>query len=381
MASTGSKLTKGESVRSDWAGDRTVKDGRANFKVLLYTELKEILGVSGLGKAILHQKQALEQNGIPYTLDKNDNYDIAHINYYGPRSYRLAKKARRQGRKVAYHAHSTKEDFLNSFIFSNQLAPLFKWWICKCYQLGDVIVTPTEYAKKLLEGYGLKNIRVVSNGVDMEFFQKDAELGAKFRRKYGFSEKDKVVMGIGLYLKRKGILDFVELARRMPEYQFIWFGETNRAIIPHEIRKAVKTKLPNLKFPGHVPAEEIKAALSGADLYIFPTFEETEGIPILEAMACKQRILVRDIPCFRWVTNEAYKARSLNGFEQKIRQILEGQLPDLTANGRRTVMKYDVKKVGRELVEVYREVMGASGVDVAGATSGASGERMKKEPR
>ena len=264
------------------------------MKILLYTEFERQIGKSGLGKAIKHQMRALEDNNIPYTTNKKDDYDIVHINFYGPKSYLMAKKAKKHNKKVIYHAHSTEEDFRNSFKFSNQIAPLFKWWICKCYRLGDHIITPTPYSKKLLEGYGLKNISAISNGIDTNYFKKDKKLGEDFRKKYGFKKDDKVIMGIGLYLERKGILDFVELAKRLPEYKFIWFGYTDLKLVPKKIKEAVTTKLPNLIFAGYVEPVMIKGALSGADLYIFPTLEETEGIPIMEACACKQKVIIRD---------------------------------------------------------------------------------------
>ena len=149
------------------------------MKVLLYTENLKKIGNSGLGKAIKHQQKALEDNKIEYTTDpKCKDYDIIHLNFYGPKSYFLAKKAKKQGKKVVYHAHSTEEDFKNSFIFSNQLAPLFKWWISKCYRLGDVIICPTPYTKKLLEKYNLNRpIIAISNGIDLKQFEKDEELG------------------------------------------------------------------------------------------------------------------------------------------------------------------------------------------------------------
>ena len=330
------------------------------MKVLLHTEFEKQIGVSGLGKAIQHQVAALEANNIPYTRDKNDDYDIAHFNFYGLGSYFLAKKAKKQGKKVIYHAHSTEEDFRNSFIFSNQIAPLFKWWICKCYRLGDEIITPTPYSKKLLEGYGLKNIHAISNGIDIKFFKKDAALGEKFRKKYHFKKSDKVVMGIGLFLERKGILDFVELARRMPEYKFIWFGYTDPKIIPKRVRNAIKNRPENLQFPGHVSAEEIKGALSGADLYIFPTHEETEGIPAMEACACEQRIIVRDIPVFEgWLEDgkTAYKAQDVDDFEKKIKMMLNDELKDLTAAAKKVAEKRSLENVGKELVKVYYEAM------------------------
>lgn len=330
------------------------------MKVLLYTEFKKQIGKSGLGKAIQHQMRSLEDNNIEYTTKKSDDYDIVHINFYGPKSYLMAKKAKRKNKKVIYHAHSTEEDFRNSFIFSNKLAPLFKWWICKCYSLGDHIITPTPYAKKLLEGYGLTNITAISNGIDTKFFEKDDNLGEIFRVKYGYKKEDKVIMGIGLYLERKGILDFVELAKRLKEYKFIWFGYTDLKIVPKKIREAVTTKLPNLTFAGYVEPLTIKSALSGADLYIFPTLEETEGIPIMEACACKQRAIIRDIPVFDgWLEDKVnvYKAKDVDDFEVKIKKILNNELKDLTDKAYEVAKSRDVKKVGKELIKVYKEVL------------------------
>ena len=326
------------------------------MKVLLYTENEKMLSKSGLGKAVRHQQKALEDNNMEYTKNVKDDYDLVHINWYGLKSYRLAKWAKKHGKKVVYHAHSTEEDFRNSFKFSNQIAPLFKKWLIKCYSLGDVIITPTPYSKRLLEGYGLKNITAISNGIDTSFFKKDAEAGKAFREKYSYKEGDKVVMAIGLYLERKGILDFVELAKRLPQYKFIWFGYTDLKLVPAKIKKAVNTKLPNLCFAGYVEPDMIKAALSGADMYIFPTLEETEGIPILEACACRQKALIRDIPVFgEWLEEgkHVYKAKTIDEFEKKTVDILEGRLKDLTEEAYKVALEKDIKTVGKELINLY----------------------------
>lgn len=66
------------------------------MKVLLYTEGEKYTKKSGLGKAIKHQMKALEYVKIPYTTNPKDDYDIIHINFYGPKSYYLAKKAKRR---------------------------------------------------------------------------------------------------------------------------------------------------------------------------------------------------------------------------------------------------------------------------------------------
>ncbi len=331
------------------------------MKVLLYTEGLKMVGKSGLGKAIKHQKKALEYEKITYTLDPKEDYDVVHINTYGLKSIRLSKKARKLGKAIVYHAHSTEEDFKNSFILSNRLAPLFKKLICYAYKLGDVIITPTPYSKKLLENYHLKrDIYVISNGIETNFFMKDRKKGELFRKNYGYKKTDKVVMGIGLYLERKGILDFVELAKRMPEYKFIWFGYTPLYTIPRKIRKAVKTKLPNLNFAGYVEPSMIKKAMNGVDLYIFPTLEETEGIPIIEACACKTNAIVRDIKVFdKWLEDgvNIYKAKDLDEFEAKIKKFLDNKLPSLVEEGYKVAQDRDLKVVGKQLRKVYEKAL------------------------
>lgn len=331
------------------------------MKVLLYTEGEKMTSNSGLGKAIKHQMKALESANVEYTTNLKDDYDIIHINFYGPRSYYLAKKAHRKGKKVVYHAHSTEEDFRSGFIFCKQLAPLFKRWLIKCYSLGDVIVTPTPYSKRLLEGYGIKKkIYAISNGIELDLFKKDEAAGKRFRKEYNYKKEDKVIIGIGLYITRKGIVDFVELAKRMPEYKFIWFGYSPLAAATEDVRKAVNTKLDNLVFAGYVKQQVIKDAMNGCDVYLFPTYEETEGIPIIEACACKTTAIIRDIPIFEEMLEDGknvYKAKTVDEFEEKIRGVITGKLKKVGESAYKVAEERDIKKVGEQLKKVYEDVL------------------------
>lgn len=328
------------------------------MKVLLYTENEKILSKSGLGKAIKHQMNALKAVNIEYTTNPKDDFDIAHINFYGLKSYRLAKKLKKQGKKIVYHAHSTEEDFRNSFIFSNQVSKLFKKWLIKCYTLGDAIITPTEYSKKLLQSYEIKNdIYVVSNGVELKNFGHDEKAGREFRKKYNFKKEDKIIVGIGLYIERKGIIDFVELAKKMPKYKFIWFGYSPLIFSRKNVRKAVNTKLNNLIFAGYVEQETICQALNGCDVYIAPTYEETEGITIIEAASCKTNMVVRDIPVFNgWLVDgkNVYKARNVNEFKNKIEEIVSGELPSLVQEAYSIAEERKSENIGEKLKNVYQ---------------------------
>ena len=332
-----------------------------NLKVLLYTENEKLIGKSGLGKAIKHQMKALKDNNIEYTTNPDEDYDIVHINFYGPKSYLLAKKAKKEGKKVIYHAHSTEEDFRNSFVLSNALAPTFKKWLIKCYSLGDHILTPTPYSKSLLESYGIKiPITDISNGIDVKFFEHNDKFGKEFRKQFGYNDKDKIIMGVGLYIRRKGIVDFVELAKRLPQYKFIWFGYSPLAAATQDVKDAVNTNLDNLTFAGYVEPEVLRKAYSGCDLYLFPTYEETEGIPVLESMAARIPALIRDIKVFdEWLIDgvNVYKAKDLDEFEIKIIKIIKKELPNLTEEAYKSAKLKDTKIIGKKLINIYKNVL------------------------
>lgn len=342
------------------------------MKVYIYTELQKKLEKSGVGRAYYHQRAALEKYGIT-VVDNLEEADVVHINTVLTNSRAMAAKLNRTNVPLVYHAHSTREDFRNSYIGSNLAAGLFKKWITGCYSKGDVIITPSEYSKSLLEGYGIKKeIFVISNGIDLDDYQRNEEAGREFRRKYGFTEKDKIIVSAGLIIKRKGVHDFVELAWRCPEYKFVWFGDADLNLVGHEVRHAVKTAPDNLIFGGYVGKENIKAALSGSDLFLFPSYEETEGIIVLEALAMKIPVLLRDIPVYGdWIDigKNAYAATDNDDFERQLRGILDGKLPDLTEGGYEIAKRKSIDNTGRQLAEAYKRA-----IEIRGQIKGNAGD-------
>lgn len=326
------------------------------MKVFIYSEMQKMIEKSGVGRALYHQQQAARENDIELA-DRLEDADVVHINTVFPRSVMAAQKAARLGIPVIYHAHSTREDFKNSYIGSNLFAGLFGKWITYCYKHGTMIVTPSEYSKSLLKSYGIDQpIEVISNGVDLSYYDRKKVDFMTFRNKYGYSAQDKIIMCAGLTIDRKGVTDFVELARHMPQYKFIWFGETNLNTVPPRIRKAVRTKLPNLRFAGYAQPEELREAYGSCDLFLFPSKEETEGIVVLEALAMKIPVLLRDIPVYSdWLHGgeNVYKAIDVDTFRFMAGQILEHKVSDLTEAGYEVAKSRSIEKVGEQLRNVY----------------------------
>lgn len=335
------------------------------MKVLLYFENQKLIAQSGIGRALRLQQEALAPvDDVTVTTDpKCTDYDVLHINTYGVKSMYMVKKAHKMGKKVIYHAHSTYEDFRNSFFASNLLAPFYKKYLVSLYSQADALITPTPYSKSLLEGYGLTQpIYPVSNGIRLSKYAYDPAKIQAFREYFHLKPEQKVVMSVGLFFERKGIFDFVELAKRHPETTFIWFGHTNPLILPAKIRHLILAgRHPkNLIFPGYLSGDVILGAFAGADLFLYPSYEETEGIVVLEALASKQRLLVRDISVYdSWLYDgqNSYKAKDLDDFDRQMQGILAGDKPDLTAAGYQVAEQRDLKQVGQVLTEIYQAVL------------------------
>lgn len=334
------------------------------MKVLIYFEGQQLLSKSGIGRAFDHQKKALESAGVPYSTDENElDYDILHINTYGLNSQRMVRRAKRADKKVIYHAHSTEEDFRNSFIGSNQVSAIYKKHLVRLYSSADFIITPTLYSKKVIEGYGIEQpIEAISNGIDLTRFNRNVEKEKQFRDYFQLPLDKKVIISVGLYFERKGLVDFVEVARRFPEYTFIWFGHTPLYTIPKKIRAIIQGDHPdNVIFPGYIKGDIIEGAYTNADLFFFPSYEETEGIVVLEALASRQHVLVREIPVYDgWLVpgENAYMGRMNEDFCNQIEQIIEKKAIDLRENGWQTAQGKSIQAIGQQLKSVYEKVLG-----------------------
>ena len=81
------------------------------MKIKLYFGQEDAIKKSGIGRAFVHQKKALELSGIPYTTDKDDlDYDILHINTVWPDSFKIINQARKYNKKIVYHAQMCIRD-------------------------------------------------------------------------------------------------------------------------------------------------------------------------------------------------------------------------------------------------------------------------------
>lgn len=332
------------------------------MKVCLYSEHSQPASwSSGIRQAYENHVRALRAAGVTVTGDPDDAFDVLHLEAIGPRSFFLADKYRGT-RPVVIHGHTTAEDFANSFVMSDVLAPHFGRLLTRFYNKADLVIAPSAYAKRVLQTHGVvRPIEVVTNGVDLDRFaslQRARSLGRGRHLLRGI-----VVFAVGLVLLRKGVDLFCEVARLLPQLTFIWFGRVHRAVKPETLR-VIEEAPPNVRFPGYV--ENVTEAFASGDIFFFPSAVENEGIAVLEAAAAGRPLVLRDAECFagRFIDNQnCLMARDPDEFSVHLQRLAtEPALRvRLGEEARRFAAAHSLEQVGIGLQRIY------TGLSSAGA--------------
>ena len=329
------------------------------MSVCIYRGGAGAVRTSGVGRALEHQAAALKEAGLPVVgalppAGPDSRACGVHLNTTRPGTLLAAARAHARGCKVVYYGHRTAETVRWR---SRLLAPLLRRWLALCYRQGDLVITPSVYASRVLAGYKIgRPIYTLSTGIDTDFFRPDPAAGARFRERYCLAEGQQCVISVGHWSARKGLPEFTELARRMPQVRFIWFGRAEEGHLPDEIRAAMDAAPGNVLFAGYVPADELRDAYCGADAFVFLSHQETEGISVLEALACGTPTIVRDIPVYdNWLEDgkSVYKAGSLGQFAQELQDLLAGHLPSLREGGLAVAQARSLYQIGQALCRIY----------------------------
>lgn len=317
-----------------------------------YFEFANVV-TGGIPESVKNQRKMLDVAGIEYTERPRPDASVLHLNLMGPRSIYWAMRARRRGTPVVIHTHTTAEDFRDSFRFSNLLSRPLRPYLEGCYELGDVLVCPSEYNREVVESYADVETTVVSNGVDAEKLAGFETLRERALREYDLTPP--VVFQVGHVIKRKGLSTFVETARRMPDLDFAWFGPLDLPLKGRPTRRLIAGAPENCTFTGYV--DDVRVAYAAGDVFLCPTTEENEGIALREAMITGKPVVVRDIEAFSWLEDGTDCLKAEGAFEAAVGRLRDPDLRGrLGANAARRAEAFVLENVAPRLRSVYEEV-------------------------
>lgn len=317
-------------------------------------------GESGILTSIYNTKKMLrllESEGVKFLENSYKFCDVMHAQTFGPIAFVMALAYKLRRKKVIIHAHTTPYDMKNSYRGSNFLSKCIKGYLSFYYNLADVCIAPSDYTKNILmKTLKLKTrVVVLSNGIDVSAFSKDASLGAVFRKRWRLST-DPVILSVGFTFIRKGIVDFIEVAKRLPHYKFVWVGRIlGDLFLPQDAKNVIENAPPNLLFTGKI--NNVLEALSAADMFVFPSYEENQGIAALEAAACGLPIVMRDIPTYVDYEDNVncLKFHTVDEFTTAVEELIlnKSKAKKLGRNAQLMVQQHDLHVISKRLLDIY----------------------------
>ena len=147
------------------------------------------------------------------------------------------------------------------------------------------------------------------------FYKKEKKEIESIRKKYNIDKKKFVVLGAGQIQNRKGVLDFVEVAKKLPNIEFIWAGGFSFGGITdghHDLKKVMENPPKNVKFLGIIPRDEMNDLFNASDLLFVPSYNELFPMTILEAISTDTPILLRNLELYEDILFKKYLSGNNN---------------------------------------------------------------------
>jgi glycosyltransferase involved in cell wall biosynthesis len=147
------------------------------------------------------------------------------------------------------------------------------------YNQCAVTLAPSQAVADTLRGYGIRKVALWQRGVRPERFAPAFRSAALRARLDGGAP---ILLYVGRLAKEKN-LDYLVAAVRQLER---WRASFKLVVVGEgPMRRELERALPNAQFAGYVPPDQLGPWYASADVFVFPSSNETFGNVVLEALA------------------------------------------------------------------------------------------------
>jgi glycosyltransferase involved in cell wall biosynthesis len=238
-------------------------------------------------------------------------------------------------------------------------------WSVAFADTADLVLAPSDFVAQRLRGQGVgQPIEVLPTGVDLDRFRPGSRAAA--RQALGLSADDRVLLYVGR-LDREKNLEFLlgaVAAMAAPRVRLLLVGRGTQTGALR--RRAAALGLgDHVEFRGGSAPERLPVHYRAADVFVFASTTETQGLAVLEAMASGLPVVAVRASGVEEVVVEGVSGvlvpEDRAAFAAAVRQVLAD--PDLGAKlaigGREAALPLSSTALANRLVAAYRRTRGA----------------------
>lgn len=315
---------------------------------------------------------------VPDSLDpkierrfREENFDIIHVHHpmligrtalYLSRKYHVPLCYTYHTRYEQYLHYVMKLHFLQNTITKYEFTKkIVQYYVNNYASQCDIVFAPTPSMQAYLEEKGGgAEIAVLPTGLGKDSFAAD-EQEAGYLRELLRGEKKYLFCTVARLAKEKN-LDFLfrALAIRKEKHTadfrlaVVGDGPYREKLCSLAEELGIRE---DIAFVGAVPNEKIKNYCRAADLFLFSSLSETQGIVLLEAMAAGTPVLALRASGVRDVVvngrNGYMTSVSEMEYENKLDELLRQDRAWLEQGALETAEKYEVQEIAKRAVVYY----------------------------
>jgi glycosyltransferase involved in cell wall biosynthesis len=241
---------------------------------------------------------------------------------------------------------------------------IYKIKFRKACQNANAIVAVSEQTKRdIIDFYGInpEKIQVIYQDCDAAFQEKQSsEQIENVKAKYQI--KKKYILSVGTIIERKNQASLVAAFHKLSlsNYELILVGGHSK--YQDDIEKYIKeNNVKNVKILNKVPFQDLPAIYQGSELFVYPSFFEGFGIPVVEALHSGVPVVAATGSCLEEAGGEgALYANPLdmNDLADKILQILVNKdlREQLIEAGEKHVKQFSAERVAKKLEDLYESI-------------------------
>ncbi len=210
-------------------------------------------------------------------------------------------------------------------------------------------------------------IVVTPGAVDRRFSPAPPEAVAALRARYGLPPR--YVLYLGINKPHKNLVRLVEAWHRLrlegeEAAVLVLAGREDPRYTEHRRRTAELGLGDKVRFLGDVPERDLPALYSGASVFVFPSWAEGFGLPVLEAMACGAPVVCSHASSLPEVAGDAallVNPDDVDALAAGIRRVLsdEGLRREMRAKGLAQAARFTWEGTARATLAAYRRLVGA----------------------
>jgi len=313
----------------------------------------------GVGSAYIEQVALVRECDDIFDITVNKRgtrFDIVHVHTINPQYF---FKMDNKHVNVCY-VHMLPDTLDGSIKLPKFLFRLFKKYVVKFYRRADeiVVVNPIFIEPLVKLGISRDSVTYIPNHVSKKkFFQLGEDARMDIRDLYGVPRDKFVVLGVGQVQTRKGVLDFIEVAKNNPDIFFVWAGGFSFGKITDgykELKEIVDNPPTNVKFTGIVKRDKMNDIYNMSDVLFMPSFNELFPMAILEAVNAHKPVLLRDLDLYVDILFERYeRGHSVAEFSASLRHLKDdSQAYEIAASNSVYLSEFYSKE---HVKEIWRE--------------------------